>query len=418
MKLLKRLAIEDRATRRIVFAVSACAFAEWGGASSVLPLLPIYLHRHGSSVAMVGLTMAAFFAAAVVVQYPLGRLSDKIGRRTLQIGGLVTYSLATVLFAFVVAPWAAFFFRAMQGAGVGIVDVANAAMIGEAVPEKERGRAFGALYGTRTVGLAIGPFLGGLVGLSHMSYLFLAAAVVVLTATLPISLLTPKATRQAQAARHARTPLWRSRSVIGVAIAFAAGGVLVGMYEVCWSLLLHLRGATSWELGLSWTLFAFPFAVISFPAGWLVDHLDRRYLVVIAMAGSGIFAAIYPFLHSVAWLIGLGSLEAVTVALGAPAELAQLSASVPSNELGRAQGAVSSAQTGAMALMATLSGALFGVDPFLPFIVTSSLIGGAIVAVAFVWRRVPGRGQLYGRERAAAEAALPLNPGAPLERVG
>ncbi len=417
MNALKRIvragAIEDRATRRIVIAVSACAFAEWGGASSVLPLLPIYLRRHGSSLAMVGLTMAAFFAAAVLVQYPIGRLSDKIGRRQIQIAGLVTYSVATVLFALFAAPWAAFLFRALQGAGTGIVDVANAAMIGEAVPEKERGRAFGAFYGARTVGMAIGPFLGGVAGLKNMDYLFLAAAAVVLLATLPISLLTPRLSGHRPVARSQRTPLWKSRSVMGVGIAFLAGGALVGTYEVCWSLLLNLRGATSWELGLSWTLFAFPFAVVSLPAGWLVDHMDRRYLVLVALAGSGAFAVIYPLLHSVAWLVGLGALEAVTVAIGAPAELAQLSASVPPAELGRAQGAVSSMQTGAVAVMATVSGAMFAVRAWLPFVVAAGVIGASIVALGFVWRNVPGRGSIPGRA-SGAPAVVPAGVETPL----
>ncbi len=418
MKSLRRLvragSIQDRATRRVVIAVAACAFAEWGGASSVLPLLPIYLRHHGSSLPMVGLTMAAFFAAAVLVQYPMGRLSDRIGRRQIQIGGLIAYSVATVLFALFAAPWAAFFFRALQGAGTGIVDVANAAMIGEVVPEKERGKAFGSFYGARTVGMAIGPFLGGLTGVGHMDYLFLAAAAVVLTATVPITFLTPRTSGHLPVRRHERTPLWRSRSVMGVGLAFLAGGLLIGTYEVCWSLLLDLRGATSWELGLSWTLFAFPFAVVSLPAGWLVDHMDRRALVIFSLAGSAAFALVYPFLHSVAWLVGLGALEAVTVALGAPAELAQLSSSVPARELGRAQGAVASMQTGAVAVMATISGALFGVRPWLPFVVAAGAIGAVIVALSFVWRGVPGRGSLPGH-RPLEPAAGPVGVASPLE---
>ena len=111
MKSLRKLASgntpEERATRRIVMALSISAFAEWGGASSVLPLLPVYLRHKGSSVALIGVTMAAFFAAAVVVQYPLGRLSDRVGRRTIQIAGLITYAVGSVLFAFISVPLAA-----------------------------------------------------------------------------------------------------------------------------------------------------------------------------------------------------------------------------------------------------------------------------------------------------------------------
>lgn len=389
---VRRARPEDRATRRVVIALSVSAFAEWGGSSAVLPLLPVYLRHHGSSVAMVGFTMAAFFAAAVAVQYPLGRLSDRIGRRTIQVGGLVTYSLATVLFIFFNAPVASLAFRALQGAGVGVVDVANSATIGEVVPESQRGRAFGALYGTRTVGMAIAPFIGGLLGLKDMRWLFLAAAAAVLLAALPILLFTPRHAARARLRPHERTSLWRNRSVMGVGVAFLAGGIVVGMYEVCWSLLLTTRGAHSWQIGLSWTLFAFPFAVVSLPAGWLVDHMDRRYLTVLALAGTAAFACTYPFIHSVAWLVGLGAGEAVAVALGGPAESAQLSRSVDPRELGRAQGAVSTAQTGAMAVSASMAGALFGVSVWLPFVLAAALIVCCIGVIAILWRGVPGRG--------------------------
>ncbi|HLI44883.1 MAG TPA: MFS transporter [Acidimicrobiales bacterium] len=424
MKLVSRLVPggrpEDRAVRRVVAAVSISAFAEWGGSSAVLPLLPVYLRRHGSSVTMVGFTMAAFFAAAVAVQYPLGRLSDRIGRRTIQVGGLVTYSLATLLFIFFSAPVATLALRALQGAGVGIVDVANSATIGEVVPESQRGRAYGALYGTRTVGMAVAPFLGGLFGLHAMSWLFLAAAIAVLLAALPILLFTPRFSQREPLRRHERTLLWRNRSVMGVGVAFLAGGIVVGMYEVCWSLLLTMRGARSWEIGLSWTLFAIPFAVISVPAGWLVDHMDRRVLTLVALAGTAAFASTYPFVGSVAWLVGLGAGEAVTVALGGPAQSAQLSRSVDGRELGRAQGAVSTAQTGAMAVSASIAGALFGLRAWLPFVLAGALIVCCIGVIGLLWRGVPGRGSAVPARAGhpAAELVPVSSPEPSLEQAG
>jgi MFS transporter, DHA1 family, multidrug resistance protein len=273
------------------------------------------------------------------------------------------------------------------------VDVANAATIAEVVPASHRGRAFGTFYGSRNVAMAIGPFIGGLAGIAGMKWVFLLAAVSSAAAIVPILVFLP-ASRPARAALEAvthRLRLWRNRSFLGVMVAFLTVGIVIGVYEVCWSLLLTVRGATQWEVGLSWTLFAIPFAVMSFPAGWLVDHVDRRYLVALAVAGSGVFAATYPFLHSVAVLIGLAPVEAVLVALGAPAESAQLAQSVPSFELGRAQGAAASAQTAATAVAAGVAGTLFAVHPWVPFVGASVLIFAAVAIIGILWRGVPGR---------------------------
>ncbi len=393
-----------KSVRRVVLALSISAFVEWCGATAVLPLLPIYLRHRGSSVTLVGITMAAFFAAALLVQYPMGRLSDRIGRRKVQVAALVTYAVASLLFAFAGAPILALLLRALQGAGAGVVDVANAATIGEAVPASHRGRAFGSFYGARTVAMAVGPFIGGFAGVAGMRWVFLVAAGAALIAIVPIVWFLPKRPPVAavQESSAGRLQLWRNRSLLGVMTAFVTVGFVVGVYEVCWSLLLAHKGATAWEIGLSWTLFALPFAVMSFPGGWLVDHFDRRYLVAFAMAGSAVFASLYPFIGSVPLLIGLGSLEAVLVAVGTPAEATQLAQSVPLAELGRAQGAAASAQTAATAVAAAVAGSMFALHPWLPFVSAAGAIFVGVGILAVLWRGVPGRARVDQSPRGLA----------------
>lgn len=377
--------------RRLVGALALASFVEWLGAGAVLPLLPLFLRHHGSSDALVGLTMAAFFAAAFLVQYPAGRLSDRIGRRPFQLGGLCVYAGASVAFAFAASPLAAVAWRGLQGMGSGVVDVASAAVIGERVSSHWRGRAYGAFYGARTAGLAVGPLAGSLLGASSMRTVFLAAAAASLVAAVPIRLVVPRGARSAEPGEARRLRVGLERAVVGVASCAVAGGLATGMYEACWSLLLHLRGAASWQIGLSFTLFALPFAVLSVPAGWLSDRLDRRYLAAGALVSSAGFAALYPFLTSRALLVGLGAVEAVGVAISYPAISAQLVHSVEPGVLGRAQGILSSSQTAATALAASVSGALFGVTPFLPFVVVAGAMLAITAALPLWWRGVPGR---------------------------
>lgn len=372
-------------------ALALSSFAQMVGASSVLPLLPLFLKQHGSSDAMVGGTMAAYFAAAFVAQYPAGRVSDRIGRRPIQFAGLGIYSAASVAFAFAGQPAVALVLRALQGAGAGIVLVASAAVIGEAVPEGWRGRAFGVFYGSSTAGLAIGPFVGSLVGAGSMRPLFLSAALCALAACIPIGLLVPGGRPVSVASQERARGLWRRPVVLGVISVAVAEGLLIGTYEVCWTLLLHLRGARDWQIGLSWTLFAVPFVAMSVPAGWLVDHFDRRYLAGVSLVASAAFAFLYPFIHEVPWLIGLGVAEATAVALAAPAMLSMLSDNLSALEMGRGQGVVASSGTAATALAAAGAGALFGLGPRLPFLTAALAVVVATVVMAICWQGVAGR---------------------------
>lgn len=75
-------------TDRLVRALAGTTFLLWLGAGAILPLLPEYLRHGGASDAVVGLVMAAYFVAALVSQYPAGRLADRVGRRRVLLGGL------------------------------------------------------------------------------------------------------------------------------------------------------------------------------------------------------------------------------------------------------------------------------------------------------------------------------------------
>ena len=382
---------EVHSHRRVIVALSLSSFVEWTGAGCMMPLLPLYLRKLGAPVGLVGVVMAAFFLAAILVQYPIGRLSDRIGRRPVQLAGLLTFAVASAAFALIGTPIAALFVRGLQGAGAGVVDVANNATVGEVVSPSQQGRAYGTLFGSRTVGLAIGPFIGGLVGISGLRWLFVAAAVASLLACVPVMLAVPRTGSRHPHLPASRVVLWRDRGVLGVIMGYAGAGLVIGVYEVCWSLLLHLRGATGWQIGLSWTLFALPFAAMSVPGGWLVDHFDRRYLAATSTLMSAAFAATYPFLHSVWLLVGLGAAEAVAVAVAGPALAAQLAHCVPSRQLGRAQGAGSTAQTGATAVAALGAGALFALHPWVPFVGAASAIVVLVALLSWCWRGVPGR---------------------------
>ena len=174
------------------------------------------------------------------------------------------------------------------------------------------------------------------------------------------------------------------------------------------------RGAEAWQIGLSWTLFALPFAAFSPIAGRLVDKLDRRMLAVISLLVTCGFAAAYPFLSHVWLLMALGTVEAVGVAIAYPAAQSLLSQAAPPEALGRAQGAFTSSQTGAIAVAAAASGAMFGIARWLPF-VTAAAVGMALCAVLpLLWRSLPARASspdaglgVVGAAEVAAVGSLP-----------
>jgi DHA1 family multidrug resistance protein-like MFS transporter len=395
---------------RFIAALTTATFLQWLGASAVLPLLPLYLRRHGTSDAMVGAVMAAFFAAGVVAQYAGGRLGDRIGHKRVLLLGLVGYAVASSGFLLPLGGWGYVVLRAGQGAAAGAAQVAMLALVIRAVPPQRRGRAVSAVYGGELAGVAVGPLVGSLLGVSRMAPLFLVASAAALLAGLPV--LASRTHRHPVdgaeldgaepgggdlhadgGESRARLP-WTGpsgRVLVGVMLAAVAGGVLTGIYEACWTLLLDARHAETWQIGASWTLFALPFVLGAPIAGWAADHYDRRVLVLIGMVVSVGFALAYPWVPSVSWLIWLGAAESLGVAFAVPAAQSLLGQAAPGAAIGQAQGLFASTQTAAIAVSAGVSGGLFSLAPWWPFTVGAVTALAVTAALPWVWRGVPGR---------------------------
>jgi MFS family permease len=372
-----------RPARRFVLVLAGTAFIEWLGASAILPLLPAYLRHHGSSTAAVGLVMSAYFVAGLIVQYPLGRLGDHIGQRPILVGGLLSYALGSLGFLLHPAVGGYILLRGAQGAGAGAVQVASFALVGAAVPPGRRGRAFSMLFAGQLGGMAIGPLAGSAAGISGMGVLFVITAATSTIASLWVLTSLP---RVASTRGALQTRLVVNRMLLGVILTGLVGGLITGVYETCWTLLLDLRGAHAWQVGLSWTLFAAPFAAFSPLAGRMADRFNRAKLTVAALLSSICFAALYPFLHSLPLLIGLGAVESIGVAIAYPAAQSLLAQSVPTSALGRAQGLSNATQTAAMAASAAASGALFGLAPWAPFVGAAAISAALVAVLPLVWR--------------------------------
>ncbi len=406
----RRVAGPGEGHRRLVLAVALATFLQWAGASAVLPMLPLKLRGEGASDPLVGAVMGAFYLAGVLCQFPSGRLADRLGRRRVLLAGLLAYGASSLGFLLPLGPLAAVALRAVQGAGAGAAEVAGLALVAAAVPVERRGQAFGQVYGAMVGGLALGPLAGSLAGVAGLRLVFAGAAATSLAACLPL-LFVSEAAGAPQAMRPEGRPGRLPAGLRGAVVAALAIGLTTGVYESCWTLLLHLRHAAAWQVGLSWTLFAVPFVVMAKPAGWLADHLDRRWLAVGALGSSVAFCATYPFVPSVAAILPLGVAEAVGASLALPAVQSLLTEQVAPARAGWAQGLFATSQTAATGVAAVAGGALFALGPFVPFTATALVAGSAVGLLPWLWAEVGGTVRCPAPTRSALEVPHGLGQG-------
>jgi DHA1 family multidrug resistance protein-like MFS transporter len=361
---------------------------QWMGATLGLPLLPLFLERRGGTASEVGLVMASFFVAGIATQFAFGHLADKFGRRRLLVLSLLIYGFASMTYLLPIsAPWFTLT-RLVQGASAGAIEVASMSAVASLVPEAQRGRAVSRILAAQLFGLAIGPVVGAIATVQDLGWAFFVAGVV--------SLLAAVVAVRADLGDRAYDPtplpkLQWSRQLTGALVAASASGISIGVYEACWSLLLHAHHASTLQIRLSWTAFGLPWIVLFRVGGWLADHANRRLTALLGLLNGAIFLAIYPHIHSNDVILGLSSVESIGAALSLPSISSLMSQGAADREMSRRQGLYTTSNTASLAIGAGVSGFLFAISPVLPF--TIMAIVSAVLALSTVlwWSGVHGR---------------------------
>jgi MFS family permease len=373
--------------RRALYGIIAAVFVSGTGIGSLLPILPLFLRERGASYSLVGLIVGAALAAQAVGQWPAGWLAERIGRKEMMVVGLLVAAAASLMFLLPLSIEWLVVVRFLQGLGFAAAAPAEIAAVADVVPAEELGRAYGWVSAARQSGIIVGPAIGGVLAVFGRWTVFavtggaLAAAALVAALTLPRSVRRPRAEVSiARVFMHPSRVGVALRAVVTMTIGL---GLLIGIYDVVWSLYMRQLGASDFVIGLSFTLFALPLVAATPFAGWASDRWDRRWLAFGSVAIGSLMAVVYPFLDIIPVVIGVGLVEGALWAFTEPSMNSFLMEAVRDRR-GEAQGVVGTAQSGSMAVGSLIGGSLFALGLGVPFFVA------AVVGVGFALAALPG----------------------------
>jgi EmrB/QacA subfamily drug resistance transporter len=124
--------------------------------------LPVIAHEfHVGLNGAVEWVIIAYLVMTAGILLSAGRLADMIGRKAVWIMGLIIFTSGSALCG--AAPSLALLiaFRALQGIGGSLLFASSPAMLTRAFPPEERGRALGLNAVIVSLGVSVGPTLGG-----------------------------------------------------------------------------------------------------------------------------------------------------------------------------------------------------------------------------------------------------------------
>jgi MFS transporter, DHA1 family, tetracycline resistance protein len=146
--------------RSPLFFIFLTVFIDLLGFGIVLPLLPIYSLSYQASEAEIGILFGSFSAMQLLFAPMWGRLSDRIGRRPVLIGGLVGTALSYGLFAVADSLPLLFASRILAGFFGANVSTAQAYIADVTTPEN-RAKGMGMIGAAFGLGFMLGPLIGG-----------------------------------------------------------------------------------------------------------------------------------------------------------------------------------------------------------------------------------------------------------------
>jgi MFS family permease len=395
--------------RTALYGIVAAIFVSGTGIGSVLPVLPLYLRDRGESYAMVGVIVGAPLVAQALGQWPAGRLTERVGRREMMVIGLIVAGIASVAFAFPLPVGWLVVLRFAQGLGFAAAMPAEMAAVADVVPPAQLGRAYAWVSGAQQLGFIGGPAIGGLLAVSGRSTVFAVTGAALFLSAIVVGVTLRRSVHAPAAPAGIGLDLFgRSRAAAGVravAILSIGLGLLIGIYDVIWSLYMRQLGASDPVIGASFTLFALPLLIATPFAGWGSDRFDRRWLAAGSILLGSLIGPFYPLITSVAIVLIVGAVEGATWAFTAPAMNSFLMDAVAERRA-EAQGVVGTAMSAATAAGSLLGGWLFTFGTPVPFDVAAA--GG----IVFSLLAIPGLRALGKR----APAADDVSPEPGLER--
>ncbi|MFG2914166.1 MFS transporter [Kitasatospora sp. NPDC048298] len=138
--------------------------------ASVIALVFPALGRHfDAGFAAVEWVALAYLLVLVALLAPIGWLSDRVGRKTMYIGGFAVFGLSSLGAGFAGSLWVLVGCRAVQAVGAAMMQANSVALVARGVPGHAMRRALGIQASAQGLGLALGPSLGGLL-VEHASW--------------------------------------------------------------------------------------------------------------------------------------------------------------------------------------------------------------------------------------------------------
>jgi MFS family permease len=345
---------------------------------------------------MIGMISAISPFAGILFSFPVGVLSDRLGRRRLLITAGAIFLIAPLLYMFIDQPLWMIPIRFFHGTATAILGPVISAIIVERFFDR-KGEMLGKYASSTLIGRTLAPITGGVIlsffaaypGLFRFQIVYVAAAF----AAVPVFVMTllyreknnlPLKVITLSVFKESFVNFFSHRRLRGIALVDMATYFAFGTFETFLPLFLASKGVDPYQTGIIFAVQVLLIATTKPVFGWIADRIDKRIQISAGLLLSGIAIAAIPlsssFPHFIAISIGTG----IGISLSTVATSAYVADLAKKEEIGASMGALSSTMDIGHSTGPLVTGMIITVAGFTAGFFASFVLALVITGV-FVW---------------------------------
>lgn len=348
-------------------------FVDMVGFGIIIPYLPFWSERYGATPDLVALLMTVYAGFQFVFAFPLGWISDNVGRKPVLALSLVGSVVSFGLLAVADSLWIIFLSRALGGIVGANISVAQA-YIADVTDPQERAKGMGLLGAALGLGFILGPALGGVLAGAdegnpdYALTFWVAAGISGISLLACLFLMKEPARRRAVTKERGFRARLRAfglivrepKVAVPIIVAGVAGFAMAGLES---TYALWTNREHGWGPQANGWFFAYIGVVLVIVQGGLVGPFARRFGEAWMLQAGLVFLmlgmALVPF-SSAVWLVFVnGGLVALGYGMCSPALNSLTSRNSPEERQGAVMGVLQSSQSMARVLGPAFAGVLF-----------------------------------------------------------
>ena len=369
-------------------------FIAVGSFGIIIPILPAYLVSIGQGGTAAGLMIAIFAGAQLVMSPFAGKWTDRYGRRIMIISGLSGLALSMFVFYFSDSIGVLYLSRVIGGVGAALLIPAIFAYVADITTMDQRAKGNSLISAAMSLGIVIGPGIGGFLADFGLKMPLLISAIVGLAAVaFSAFMLEESMDTKIEVPNEKPEPMVKEIAqsfnkpyFIPLVITLVMSFGLMAYESVLGLFVDNVFGATPKDIAVLITSTGLISVIIQlFAVGWIVRKFGEAVVlnIFLALAALGFLLSI--FVPSYVMFFGVTMIIFLSTSILRPV-LTTLISKLAGNEQGFAMGMNNAYMSIGNVLGPLLAGLLFDVYILYPFIL------GLIVLVITIFVSMKWKG--------------------------